>query len=112
MQAALKGAVALCKRHSRDAAAEVAEELWFCVLQSYVALLRQLRHRERAADGASVPPDREANTEVHKERLLLAQACTPSRSLDDIRFSRELMQDLSVSVKAVRTFLTLLTSSE
>ncbi|CAL8466179.1 g5715 [Coccomyxa elongata] len=82
-QAALKGAVALCKRHSRDAAAEVAEELWFGVLQSYVALLRQLRHRERAADGASVPPAGEASTEVHKERLLLAQE-TVTAFMEDV----------------------------
>lgn len=88
MQAALTGAVALCKRHSRGAAAEVAEELWFGVLQSYVALLRQLRHRERAADGPSAPGT-EADPEVQKERLLLAQVRASNCSLDNGMVLRE-----------------------
>ena len=53
MQAALKGAVSMCKRHSRDAAPSTAQELWFTVLQRYVALLRQLRHLARQRGNGS-----------------------------------------------------------
>lgn len=75
-QAALKGAVALCKRHSRDAAPEVSEALWFAVLQAYVAVLRDVRHRERAADerlpaGGIARGD--SGDAEHRERLLLVQ---------------------------------------
>jgi hypothetical protein len=51
----MKGAVALCKRHSRDAAPDVAQDLWFAVLQCYVARLREVRQRERAADQVLKP---------------------------------------------------------
>ena len=53
MQAALKGAVSMCKRHSRDAAPSTAQELWFTVLQRYVALLRQLRQLARQRGSGS-----------------------------------------------------------
>ena len=46
-QAARRSAVALCKRHSRDAAPDQAQALWFGVLQTYVDLLRTLRARQR-----------------------------------------------------------------
>lgn len=41
--AALKPAVALCQRHSRDASPEVTQQLWLNILQGYVTLLRELR---------------------------------------------------------------------
>jgi hypothetical protein len=84
LQAALKGAVALCKRHSRDAAPEVAEELWFGVLQSYVALLRDVRRRQRAADAQPAG-------DLQRERLLLAQVgAVAGRSRDGVAGGREL----------------------
>ena len=48
-QGALRAAVALCKRHSRDAAPEAAQALWFGLLQCYVGALRQLRQAQRCA---------------------------------------------------------------
>ena len=66
LQAALKGAVSLCKRHSRDAAPAAAQELWFTVLQRYVALLRRLRQLARQ-QGAGPGPQEQA------QRLAAAQ---------------------------------------
>jgi hypothetical protein len=40
--------VALCRRHSRDAAPEAAQALWFGALQVYVGALRTLRQAQRA----------------------------------------------------------------
>ena len=68
LQAALKGAVSLCKRHSRDAAPAAAQELWFTVLQRYVALLRRLRQMARQQDANSATPE-QAAAQVLKHRL-------------------------------------------
>lgn len=57
LQAALKGAVSLCKRHSRDAAPAAAQELWFTVLQRYVARLRRLRQLARQQGVSPAPPE-------------------------------------------------------
>ena len=51
------------------------------MLQSYVALLRRLRHRERAADGAAAAG--EADHDAHRERLLLAQE-TVTAFMEDV----------------------------
>ncbi|KAA6422788.1 MAG: hypothetical protein FRX49_07323 [Trebouxia sp. A1-2] len=40
---ALKAAVALCQRHSLEASQDMAQQLWFEVLQCYVQQLRQIR---------------------------------------------------------------------
>ena len=72
MQAALKGAVSLCKRHSRDAAPAAAQELWFSVLQRYVALLRRLRQLARQPSAGPVPPKQ-------AQRLAAAQVMHPRR---------------------------------
>ncbi len=57
LQATLRGAVSLCKRHSRDAAPAAAQELWFTVLQRYVALLRRLRHMARQQGANTTAPE-------------------------------------------------------
>lgn len=72
VQAALKGAVSLCKRHSRDAAPAAAQELWFSVLQRYVALLRRLRQLARQPSAGPVPPKQ-------AQRLAAAQVMHPRR---------------------------------
>ena len=72
MQAALKGAVSLCKRHSRDAAPAAAQELWFTVLQRYVALLRRLRQLARQPSASSTQPEQ-------AQRLAAAQVMDPTR---------------------------------
>ena len=58
----------MCKRHSRDTAPSTAQELWFTVLQHYVALLRQLRQlaRQRSNDSSAAQ---------QTQRLESAQAC-------------------------------------
>jgi hypothetical protein len=72
VQAALKGAVSLCKRHSRDALPEAAQELWFTVLQRYVALLRRVRQLARQPSAGSMPPEQ-------AQRLAAAQVMCPRR---------------------------------
>ena len=71
MQAALKGAVSMCKRHSRDTAPSTAQELWFTVLQRYVALLRQLRQLARQRGNGSSPAQQ-------TQRLESAQVTYPA----------------------------------
>jgi len=54
-QAALRAAVALCQRHSRDAAPAAAQAFWFGLLQAYVAPLRALRGRAAVLPQAVQP---------------------------------------------------------
>ena len=100
-QAALKGAVALCKRHSRDAAPQIAEELWFGVLQSYVTLLRDVRRRQRAADE---PPAADVG-DLHRERLLLAQVSCIRRYSGRLLWCRCQQSRAVFDKRAVRCFV-------
>lgn len=70
MQAALKGAVSMCKRHSRDTAPSTAQELWFTVLQRYVALLRQLRLLARQRSNGSSAAQQTQRLESAQVRCL------------------------------------------
>ena len=72
MQAALKGAVSMCKRHSRDTAPSTAQELWFTVLQRYVALLRQLRQLAR---GKGSSPAQQTQRLESAQVVCLAEGC-------------------------------------
>ena len=58
LQAAVRAAVALCQRHSRDTAPEMAQELWFGVLQAHVTLLRDLRASCNGAESMQPSPER------------------------------------------------------
>ncbi|KAL0048183.1 hypothetical protein WJX82_009442 [Trebouxia sp. C0006] len=52
---ALKAAVALCQRHSLEASQDMAQQLWFEVLQCYVQQLREIRQdAQQVGEAASL----------------------------------------------------------
>lgn len=67
--AALSTAVALCERHSLQAAAEAAHELWFSVLEVVVYALRDVRQRHPCTEAAAVAGSSRPTTPLDLESV-------------------------------------------